>query len=77
MINAHVLCIWLVELFGPLLQMLGAKLDKLSLKRPLLNSIGSKEGKNRGKVTQVKCPCNLIVAQYSVLESANSSRNYV
>ena len=30
MINAHVLCIWLVELFGPLLQMLGAKLDKLS-----------------------------------------------
>ena len=28
MINAHVL--WLVELFGSLLQMLGAKLDKLS-----------------------------------------------
>ena len=30
MINAHMLCIWLVELFGSFLEMLGAKLDKLS-----------------------------------------------
>lgn len=54
MINTHVLCSCL-NVFVLSFKCWAQNWTNWAKKRPLLNSIGRKEGKNRGKVTQVKC----------------------